>query len=643
MNHRLSLLVPGDPEQITGGYLYDRHLARELEAAGWTVTLTGLDGSFPGPNETARRSLDQALAALPAGSRVLLDGLAMGAFPGVIDTHADRLDLTALVHHPLGDESGLAPARRDQLLELETRALERVSRIIVTSDFTARRLEALGLPPASIHVAPPGVTPAPVCAIARDDAALGGQAVPQLLCVAHLAPRKGHDVLLEALNHLTDLPWHCHWVGSPDRDPPWTDGLRRQCRALGLGGRVTLHGELGAEHLALAFDAASVFVLPSRYEGYGMVVTEALARGLPVITTTGGALADTLPTGAGLAVPADDAPALADALRRWLTDASLRARLIAGARAARGRLPDWSETARRVAVALDMPPRLGDAGFAGDWLALRAAADSRARHPRLTRAAAAWLKHRCEAPHPILDLGAGSGNNLRHLAPRLPGPQRWTLWDQDPDLLAAALADASPHDAHGGNVMRQVRTADLADLSAADLAGTQLVTASALLDLVSARWLSQLVDACAHEGTALLLTLSVDGSRGFLDAKGRRQDDAEDAWATTLFHAHQRRNKGLGAALGPEAPSCLVRRLQARGYRVHQRPSPWCLPAGSEEARTLGVATLAGWRDALLAQAPGERARIIAWHGSRSEALREGHLGLWVGHRDVFARPGISP
>ncbi|SEL48494.1 glycosyltransferase [Ectothiorhodospira marina] len=642
MNQRLTLLVPGDPQQTTGGYLYDRHLARELEAAGWTVTLGGLKGAFPGPDETAHRALDEALSALASGSRVLLDGLAMGALPEVIEAHADRLDLTALVHHPLGDESGLDPARRDRLLHLETRALQRVARIVVTSDFTARRLQALGLAPAAIHVAPPGVSPAPLCAMARGEPGPGEKAIPRLLCVAHLAPRKGHDVLLEALAHLLDLSWHCHWVGCTDRDLQWAATLQQQCRTLGLSARVTLHGELPADRVAAALDKASVFVLPSRYEGFGMVVTEALARGLPVITTTGGALRDTLPAGAGLSVPPEDPQALADALRRWLTQPALRAALIQGARAARGHLPDWSETARRVAQALDTAPKARDEGFARNWLDLRAGADARARHPRLAQAAGAWLRRRDTAPYRILDLGAGSGNNLRHLAPSLPGPQHWTLWDRDPALLDAAMAPPIPQDANGGHVAREMREVDLADLTAADLAGVHLVTASALLDLVSADWLKQLVEACARQGAALLLTLSVDGQRGFLEAGGRRRADPEDAWAADLFHRHQRRDKGLGAALGPAAPACLVRILHAHGYQVHQRPSPWCLQAGNEQARTLGVETLDGWRDALLEQAPGEADRILAWHRARRAALLDHRLGLWVGHQDAFARPRVE-
>jgi glycosyltransferase involved in cell wall biosynthesis/SAM-dependent methyltransferase len=642
LNHRLTLLVPGDPQQTTGGYLYDRHLARELEAAGWTVTLGGLEGAFPGPDETARRALDEALTALPSGSRVLLDGLAMGALPEVIEAHADRLDLTALVHHPLGDESGLTPQQRDRLLDLETRALNQVARIVVTSHFTARRLQALGLPPASIHVAPPGVSPAPLCAMARGEPGPREKAIPRLLCVAHLAPRKGHDVLLEALARLLDLSWHCDWVGCADRDPQWATMLQQQCRKLGLAERLTLHGELTENRLALAFDAASVFVLPSRYEGFGMVVTEALARGLPVITTTGGALQDTLPAGAGLSVPPENPQALADALRRWMTQPSLRAALIQGAQAAREHLPNWSETARRVAQALNTPPKARDEGFARNWLALRASADARARHPRLAQAAGAWLRRHDATPYRILDLGAGSGNNLRHLAPSLPGPQHWTLWDRDLALLDAAMAAPIPQDADGGHVAREIREVDLADLTAADLAGMRLITASALLDLVSADWLEKLVEACAQQGAALLLTLSVDGQRGFLDAGGRRRTDPEDTWAADLFHRHQRRDKGLGAALGPRAPSCLVPILHSHGYQVFQRPSPWCLRAGSEAARTLGVETLNGWRDALLEQAPGEAERILAWHRARRAALQDHRLGLWVGHLDGFARPRVE-
>ncbi|SDK15150.1 glycosyltransferase family 4 protein [Billgrantia gudaonensis] len=350
----LQLIVAGDPGQLTGGYLFDARIVAELRVRGWKVTVTGLAGRFPDPDDDARRSLDAALAGLPDGARVVIDGLALGGLPDVVACHAARLDLTALIHHPLADESGLQTADRERLFASERRALALVSRVIVTSAHTARGLSRYGVSAERVRVVEPGVEPAPLATSARADVPdTGGK---RLLCVATLTPRKGHDRLIEALAGLTDRDWHLDLVGSPARDPVWAQRLftaARQCR---LTERVTWHGELDGERLDELWQAADLGVLASRYEGFGMVVSEALARGLPVIATTGGALVDTLPPEAGLAVPPDDATALRTALARWLDEPALRRRLRDGARAARQRLTDWPIAGARFAEALDATP-----------------------------------------------------------------------------------------------------------------------------------------------------------------------------------------------------------------------------------------------------------------------------------------------
>ncbi len=349
----LTLIVAGDPGQLTGGYVYDARMVAELRRRGWRVAVTGLDGRFPDPDATARRSLDTTLAALPEGARVVIDGLAMGGLPEVVERHAARLAITALVHHPLADETGLDEESQRRLFASEARALAAIHRVIVTSPYTARGLSRFRVPEASIRVVEPGVERAALAAsaLALEDT----ERSHRLLCVASLTPRKGHELLVEALAGLADRDWVGEAIGSHDRDPAHAARLVAATRRHGLAERLHWPGERDAAGLAEAYHHADLFVLPSHYEGYGMVVTEALARGLPVITTTGGALADTLPPAAGITVPPGDALALRGALARWFDDAELRRRLRRGARRAREGLADWQQAGERFAVALDLP------------------------------------------------------------------------------------------------------------------------------------------------------------------------------------------------------------------------------------------------------------------------------------------------
>nr|WP_240955862.1 glycosyltransferase family 4 protein [Wenzhouxiangella sp. XN79A] len=344
-------MVPGDPTRRTGGSLYDARIAEGLRAAGWTVGVHGLDGDFPVADDTARRAFDAALAGLPDGATAVVDGLALGGLPEVAEAHAGRLDLVALVHHPLCDETGLAAARAERLRASETRAVAACRRIVTTSRFTARRLQALGMATASIAVVEPGTDPAPPArsAVAGSD---GGERF-ELLSVGSLVPRKAQDLLVDALARVADRPWACRLVGAP-RDPAFAERVGARIREHGLADRIDLPGEAEPRVLDAAYHAADLFVLPSHYEGFGMVVTEALARGLPLVATTGGALADTVPETAALKVAPADPDALAAALARWFDERALRARLRAGAMQARAGLPDWPSAAQRFADAVQL-------------------------------------------------------------------------------------------------------------------------------------------------------------------------------------------------------------------------------------------------------------------------------------------------
>lgn len=339
-----------DPAVPSGGNVYDRRVCRGLAAGGRTVREITVAGAWPHADAAARARLGSALAGLPDGAAVLADGLVVCGAPEVVVPHAMRLRLAVLVHLPLADETGLAPETAKALDIAERETLRAVCAVVTTSPHAARRLvRHYGLPPARVHVAPPGVDSAPL--------APGTDGASALLCPAALIPRKGQDLLVAALGELTALPWTCVCAGPP-RDLAHVAHLRRRISALGLTDRVRLAGALTGDRLAAAYAAADLVVLPSRAETYGMVVTEALARGVPVLATAAGAVPETLgraPDGAipGMLVPPDDVAALADALRRWLTDAALRDRLRSAARTRRAALPGWDMTVRHITNVLE--------------------------------------------------------------------------------------------------------------------------------------------------------------------------------------------------------------------------------------------------------------------------------------------------
>lgn len=340
-----TLIVAGDPDQLTGGYIYDARIVKALRADGWSIDVVGLDGRFPEPDAVASHALDSALTALPDGSRAVIDGLAMGGLPAIVERHTSRLSLTALVHHPLADETGLGSPEQQRFRISETRALAAVERVIVTSVYTAHRLADFAVPAHKISVIEPGVQ-------MGKPAAGDGSGIPRLLCVATLTPRKGQDLLVDALGALETLPWKCDLIGALDRAGDYVARVRSRIEHHRLSQRIRLLGPQPSERLSEHYEQADLFVLPSYYEGYGMVITEALAHGLPIVATTGGALAHTLPDAAGIKVPPGSVPALQSALQRMLSDPETYQRYRNGARDSRRHLNDWANAGRAFGKAL---------------------------------------------------------------------------------------------------------------------------------------------------------------------------------------------------------------------------------------------------------------------------------------------------
>ena len=341
----IHVIVPegiDDPTRPSGGNTYDRRLCRGLEALGWAVLTRPVAGDWPWAGEAARRQLGEALASVPDGGLVLVDGLVASAVPEVMVPASRRLRLMVLLHTPIGarDAGGREP---------ESAVLRAAAAVVTTSEWTREWLEVYGLDPARLHAAAPGVDAA--------EPSTGSDTGRSLLCVGAVTAWKGHDVLLAALAGLADLDWQCVCVGSLTKAPDFVDGLFHDIKKAGLDDRFELAGPRTGRELEASYAAADLLVLPSHGETYGMVVTEALARSLPVLATRAGGVPEALgelPDGRvpGLLVPPGDVHALSATLTRWLSEPALRDELRRAADERRASLRGWPETARLVAEVL---------------------------------------------------------------------------------------------------------------------------------------------------------------------------------------------------------------------------------------------------------------------------------------------------
>jgi glycosyltransferase involved in cell wall biosynthesis len=311
-----------DPATPSGGNFYDRRVCDGLTAAGWDVREHGV----------TPESLGTTVGRLPDGALVMVDGLIASRAAAVLVPAAHRVRLVVLMHMPVGDPQ-------------EAAVVSAADAVLTTSGWTrSNLLDRYSLDAARVVAAPPGAELADVV----PGTAVGGE----LLCVAAVAAHKGHDDLVQALVALTELPWRLTMVGTLDRDPEFVRRLQKRATAAGIADRMIFRGPLVGAELDAAYAGADVLVLPSHGETYGMVVTEALARGLPVIATSVGGVPEALgrvgSIRPGLLVPAGDPAVLSAALGRWLRDKGLRHRLRHAARARRRTLSGWSTTADRI-------------------------------------------------------------------------------------------------------------------------------------------------------------------------------------------------------------------------------------------------------------------------------------------------------
>lgn len=343
-------LVPGRLDARTGGSIYNERMVAALRARGWTIDVHELDGSFPAPSGEALERVSRVLASLQDGALVVVDGLAFGAMPDAVVREHARLRFVALVHMPLAWESGLDASTAAAREHGERRALPAAAFVVVTGASTLGAVAAYGVSRYRLAVVTPGTDRAPI------SPGSGGNPL-HLLCVAALTPGKGHETLFRALAAHRDRAWRLTCAGSLTRTPGTVERLRASLRVSGLTDRVTLAGELGGDALEAAYAVADVFVLATARETFGMAVAEALAHGIPVVSTATGAIPALVGSDAGVLAAPGDADAFAQALSRVLTDAAFRIDLRSGALRVRDRLRSWDEAAATMADVLERVTR----------------------------------------------------------------------------------------------------------------------------------------------------------------------------------------------------------------------------------------------------------------------------------------------
>ena len=318
-----------DPQRVSGGNTYDRHVRDGLRGIGWDVRMV--------PIVEGGLLAAQVLAELPDGALVFIDGLIAVRESVALAVQSPRLRMIVLAHM------------------VGAVALTWADRVIATSEWTRSELiSRILVHPEDIVTAHPGADPATMTRVSP----AGGR----LLCVGVVAPHKGQDVLIRALAHLTGVSdWTCTFVGSVTTAPDFVADLRRTVREAQLATRVNFAGTLEGAALDAAYGSADLVVVPSRTESFGMVIAEALARGIPVIASRVGGIPEAVSSsGAAMLVAADDSEALTTALREWWVSEAVRTELTAAAVEARATVRSWRSTVSRIESVLHEAPRSRD-------------------------------------------------------------------------------------------------------------------------------------------------------------------------------------------------------------------------------------------------------------------------------------------
>ena len=332
-DRRIRFIVPegiDEPARVSGGNVYDRHLRDGLRRAGWDVRMSDTTGAA---------DVEAALAAVEPGEIALIDGLVAGWAPDAVESASRATRVVVIAHMVVAAFPGATVGAIDG----ERRSLRDAAQVIATSTWAAAELVRRGLVnPDRIAVVEPGSRDT----LGDAESELAPDLDGDLLCVGVVAPHKGQDLLLDALDGLREHDWTCTVAGSQSAAPEFA--ARIASAAAGFAGRVRMTGVLDETAVDAAYRRAAVLVAPSRSESFGIALADARRCGLPIIATRVGGIPDTVSGGGAILVPHDDPGALADALRSWMTDPGLRARLRAEAARLRPRAPRWRDTVARV-------------------------------------------------------------------------------------------------------------------------------------------------------------------------------------------------------------------------------------------------------------------------------------------------------
>lgn len=310
--------VPGKLNQLTGGYIFDRRVVESFKERGSVVHIAELPGTFPQVNAEAIDAATELVDSLRQEQVLVIDGLALPAFASLLPLQGG-IRAIGFIHHPLFLETGLSKELVSYFYKLESTLWPLLDGLICASPSTARTVIQSGVSSYKVQVVSPGVD-IPVSPLTQKITSTLSPHELRLLCVATISARKGHIYLVQALAQLRHHAWTLDCYGSLERDPDTVRKLTAVIAQHDLTDRIKLHGEISPQQLSNAWEQADIFILPSLHEGYGMVLTEAIAYGLPVVSTLAGAIPETVPKSASILVEPSNAQALASALDELMLD-----------------------------------------------------------------------------------------------------------------------------------------------------------------------------------------------------------------------------------------------------------------------------------------------------------------------------------
>lgn len=347
MVKKLIFVFPGDLASLTGGYSYDRHILDGLQSLGWQIKSISLGEGYPFPSKAQLDYAASLLLDLEEGVPLLIDGLALGVLPDLVSLLAARHPIVGLVHHPLALESGLDFNQVVSLQESEKKSLTYVKKVVANSNKTARDLTGFyKVPSKNVLVVLPGTIQQLKASISKSIAKKSPEVI-HLLSVGAVIPRKAFHTLVEALYPLKSLSWTLSIAGDVARDVGAYAKLQEAIRRCSLVDRINVLGTVSDLELQQLYTSSDLFVSASLYEGYGMVFAEAMANGLPIVATTGGAITDTVPNKAGLLVEPGNVASLSNAIKLLIEDHDVRTKLSQGAILAAKQQPTWEESVKK--------------------------------------------------------------------------------------------------------------------------------------------------------------------------------------------------------------------------------------------------------------------------------------------------------